>query len=69
MVRSGGFLLTYSCSHFMSPDLFFEVIQQAASDAGKTIREVRYLTQSKDHPIVWGIEETYYLKGFLLQVI
>jgi 23S rRNA (cytosine1962-C5)-methyltransferase len=69
MIHSGGFLLTFSCSHFMSPDLFFEVIQQAASDAGKTIREVRYLTQSKDHPIVWGIEETYYLKGFLLQVI
>lgn len=69
MVRPGGFLVTYSCSHFMDVPLFYDVIAAAAADAGKTIREVQYLTQSKDHPVVWGIDETHYLKGLILQVL
>ncbi|MBA2423597.1 MAG: class I SAM-dependent rRNA methyltransferase [Chitinophagales bacterium] len=69
LIRKGGFLVTFSCSHFMEPGLFFEMIQQAAYDAGKTIRQVAFLSQSKDHPIMWNIEETNYLKGFVLQVL
>ncbi len=69
LIRKGGFLVTFSCSHFMEPGVFFEMISQAASNAGKTIRQVAYLSQSKDHPIVWNIEETSYLKGFVLQVL
>lgn len=69
LIRSGGFLLTFSCSHFMEPGLFFEMLSQAAFDAGKTIRQVAFLSQAKDHPIVWSIEESNYLKGFVLQVI
>ncbi|MEO6166920.1 MAG: class I SAM-dependent rRNA methyltransferase [Chitinophagales bacterium] len=69
LIRKGGFLLTFSCSHFMEPGLFFDMIAQAAFDSGKTIRQVAFLSQAKDHPIVWNIEETNYLKGFVLQVI
>jgi 23S rRNA (cytosine1962-C5)-methyltransferase len=69
LIRKGGFLLAFSCSHFMEPGLFFDMISQAAYDAGKTVRQVAFLAQAKDHPIVWNIEETNYLKGFVLQVI
>ncbi len=69
LVRSGGFLLTFSCSHFMTPDLFFDAVYSAAIDSGKKIRQVEVLAQAKDHPVIWQIPETNYLKGFLLQVI
>ncbi|MBA3649174.1 MAG: class I SAM-dependent rRNA methyltransferase [Chitinophagales bacterium] len=69
LIRSGGFLVTFSCSHFIDPSMFFELVSQAAADAGKTIRQVSYLSQSKDHPIVWNIDETNYLKGFVLQIL
>ncbi|MFZ1612156.1 MAG: class I SAM-dependent rRNA methyltransferase [Chitinophagales bacterium] len=69
LVKPGGFLLTFSCSHFMKPELFYEVLYDAANDANKTIRQVQYLTQSKDHPIIWGVEETNYLKGYVVQVL
>lgn len=69
LLKPGGFLLTFSCSHFMSPQLFFETVESAARDSHKIIRQVSYLYQSKDHPIVWSIDETNYLKGFVLQVI
>ncbi len=69
MVKPGGFLVTFSCSHFMDVNLFYDVVADAAKDAKKTIREVQFLSQSKDHPIVWGVEETHYLKGLILQVL
>lgn len=69
MVKPGGFLVTFSCSHFMDVNLFYDTISSAAADAKRTIREVQFLTQSKDHPIVWGVEETNYLKGLILQVL
>lgn len=69
LVKPGGFLLTFSCSHFMHADLFYKVLHEAANDAGKTIRQVQYLTQSKDHPIIWGVDETNYLKGYVVQVL
>ena len=69
MVKPGGFLVTYSCSHFVDVNLFYDTISAAAIDAKRTIREVQFLTQSKDHPIIWGVEETNYLKGLILQVL
>ena len=53
----------------MDVNLFYDTIAAAASDANRTIREEQFLTQSKDHPIVWGVEETNYLKGLILQVL
>ncbi|MCX7950480.1 MAG: class I SAM-dependent rRNA methyltransferase [Clostridiales bacterium] len=69
MVRSGGFLVTCSCSHFMYPELFMEVVMDAARDAKKTVRLVEYRNQSKDHPVLFNSDETLYLKFMILQVI
>lgn len=69
LVKPGGFLVTFSCSHFMTTELFSNMIAEAAHDAGRTIREIQYLTQSKDHPVIWGVDETHYLKGFVLQLV
>lgn len=69
MVKSGGFLVTCSCSHFMYPELFMEVVMDAARDAKKTVRLVEYRNQSKDHPVLFNSDETLYLKFMILQVI
>jgi 23S rRNA (cytosine1962-C5)-methyltransferase len=69
LLRPGGFLVTCSCSHYMNPELFKEVIMDAAKDARKTIRQVEYRTQGKDHPVLWNSDETLYLKFIVLQVM
>lgn len=69
LVKPGGFLITASCSHFMYPELFMEVIMDAAHDAKKTIRQVEFRTQAKDHPVLFNSGETLYLKFIILQVL
>lgn len=69
LLKSGGFLITCSCSHYMYPELFMQVIMDAARDAKKTIRQIEYRTQAKDHPVLWNSGETLYLKFLILQVI
>ena len=66
---SGGFLVTCSCSQHMSPDLFRKMVAEASRDAGRRVREVYYGTQPPDHPILWGVPETHYLKCLILEVI
>lgn len=68
LVKEGGFLATCSCSHFMSYELFTEVIHQAAKNAHKRLRQVEFRTQSPDHPILWAADESYYLKFYIFQV-
>ncbi len=68
LLRSGGFLVTSSCTNLVSPESFLEVIQSAAHDAGKKIRQVVFNTQSPDHPVVWGMENTHYLKFLIVEV-
>ena len=68
MLRNGGFLVTSSCTNLVSPELFLETIQMAAWDAKKRIRQVTYQTQSSDHPIIWGMENTHYLKFLIVEV-
>jgi 23S rRNA (cytosine1962-C5)-methyltransferase len=68
LLKPGGFLMTFSCSHFMSDELFYETLCEAAYDSGRTLKRIKYLQQSKDHPVVLGIPETQYLKGYLLLV-
>lgn len=69
ILNSGGFLVTASCSQHMTADLFKEVIFDAARDAKKTLRQVEFRSQAKDHPILWSSKETGYLKFIILQVI
>ncbi|HYE82581.1 MAG TPA: class I SAM-dependent rRNA methyltransferase [Clostridia bacterium] len=69
ILKPGGFLVTCSCSHYMYPGLFMEMIQDAAYDARKIVRQVEFRTQAKDHPVLYGSDESMYLKCVILQVI
>ena len=68
LVKPGGYFATCSCSHFMTPELFTEVIGQAARSVHKRLKQVEYRTQAPDHPILWSSEESYYLKFYIFQV-
>ncbi|MCI8511766.1 MAG: class I SAM-dependent rRNA methyltransferase [Lachnospiraceae bacterium] len=68
LVKDGGYLATCSCSHFMTPELFAKTIREAASNVHRRLRQVEARTQSPDHPILWGSEESSYLKFFIFQV-
>jgi 23S rRNA (cytosine1962-C5)-methyltransferase len=68
LLRSGGFLVTSSCTNLVSPSLFLDTIKAAAKDAGKKLRQVVYQAQSPDHPICWGMENTHYLKFLIVEV-
>lgn len=69
LIKDGGFLVTCSCSHFMTPALFEETILLASKDTHKRLRQVECKTQSPDHPILWPQQESYYLKFYIFQVI
>lgn len=68
LIRDGGFLATCSCSHFVDYELFTQTIGQAARNVHKRLRQVEYRTQAPDHPILWGAEDSYYLKFYIFQV-
>ncbi len=68
LIRNGGFLVSSSCTNLVSPELFLETIEMAARDAKKRIRQVTYQSQSSDHPIIWGMENTHYLKFLIVEV-
>lgn len=68
LIRPGGFLVTSSCTNLVSPELFLQIIDMAAKDARRKIRQVVFQTQSPDHPIIWGIESTQYLKFLIVEV-
>jgi 23S rRNA (cytosine1962-C5)-methyltransferase len=69
LLEKGGFLLTCSCSYHMSEELFMEVLQSSARDAGKDVRIVEVRRQAKDHPMLLASQETHYLKCVILQVL
>lgn len=65
----GGYLATCSCSHFMSGSHFLQVVDQAAREVGRTLRQVEKRQQAPDHPILPDVAETDYLKFFIFQVV
>ena len=65
----GGYLITCSCSQFMTPELFFQMLRDAAADSGRTVRLLETLIQSRDHPAALNAEQSLYLKGYILQVL
>ena len=65
----GGYLATCSCSHFMTDALFRKMLQSAASDAQVELRLVEARAQGPDHPVLWNVPETDYLKFYLFQVV
>lgn len=69
LIRPGGFLVTSSCTNLVAPELFLQTIHAAAKDAKRRIRQVTFNAQSSDHPIIYGIENTNYLKFLIVQVL
>lgn len=69
LVRPGGFLVTSSCTNLVNAELFTSIIDMAARDARRPLRQVVFQTQSSDHPIIWGMENTQYLKFLIVQVL
>lgn len=64
----GGCLATCSCSHFMTRELFERMLMEAALDAGVQLRQIEARQQAPDHPVLWGVPETDYLKFYLFQI-
>ena len=69
LTEAGGFLVTCSCSQFMTPELFLQMLREAAADSGRTVRLIETLMQSRDHPAALNAEHSLYLKGYILQVV
>ena len=69
LLPRGGYLATCSCSHFATEELFVKMLRSAAKDAGVQLRQIEARQQCADHPILWGVDETNYLKFFLFQVV
>lgn len=69
LLKPGGVLATFCCSHHVSVELFQDVILAAAYDAHKLLRRVATYGQSPDHPVIPAIPETEYLKGFAFEIV
>ena len=69
LLPRGGYLATCSCSHFVNDELFCKMLKSAARDASVELRQIEARQQSPDHPILWNVPETNYLKFYIFQVI
>ena len=69
LVEPGGFLVSCSCSQFMTPELFLKMLREAAADCGRQARLLELLMQSSDHPATINAEQSHYLKGYILQIV
>lgn len=69
LLPRGGYLATASCSHFATEEMFRKMLHEAAHDAHRQLRQIEMRQQALDHPILWNVKETDYLKFFLFQVI
>ena len=69
LLPRGGYFATASCSHFMPSEQFVRMLRSAALDAGVELRQIEARQQSPDHPILWNVPETDYLKFYLFQVV
>jgi 23S rRNA (cytosine1962-C5)-methyltransferase len=69
LLNTGGVLITCTCSYHMSEQTFLEIIADAARDARRRVQLVEKRIQASDHPILFGMPETYYLKCVIARVI
>ena len=69
LLPRGGYLATCSCSHFMTDELFRQMLRSAAADADVSLRQIEARQQGPDHPIDWNVPETDYLKFYIFQVV
>lgn len=68
-LTKGGYLITCSCSRFMETGNFEKMLREAAHEANVTLKQVSVTQQNGDHPILWTMEETSYLKFYIFQII
>lgn len=68
LLKDGGFLVSSSCTNLVSAQQFLQTIEAAAKDAHKRVRQVSFRHQSGDHPIIWGMENTHYLKFLIAEI-
>ena len=69
LLPRGGWFATCSCSHFMPHERFEKMLRSAALDAGISLMQIESRQQSPDHPILWSVPETDYLKFYLFRVV
>ena len=69
LLKRGAYLATCSCSHFMTETYFRQMIHNAADDAGVSLRQIEARRQAPDHPILWNVPETDYLKFYIFQIV
>ncbi len=69
LLHRGGYLATCSCSHFMTDSLFRQMLSEAAADADVSLRQIEARQQGPDHPVLWGVPETEYLKFYIFQIV
>jgi 23S rRNA (cytosine1962-C5)-methyltransferase len=69
LLNPGGVLVTCTCSYHMSEELFLKLIAEAANDARRRVQLLEKRTQASDHPIIFGVPETYYLKCVISRVV
>lgn len=69
LLPRGGYLATCSCSHFMTDELFRKMLKEASYDADVSLREIEVRKQACDHPVLWNVPETEYLKFYIFQVV
>jgi len=69
LTKPGGYLVSCSCSQYMTPELFLQMLREAAMDCGRQVRLLETLIQSRDHPACLNAEQALYLKGYILQVL
>ncbi len=69
LTKPGGFMVTCSCSQFMTRELFLKMLREAAADSGRQVRLIRELMQSRDHPAAIGEPSALYLKGWVLSIL
>ncbi|MEW6735077.1 MAG: class I SAM-dependent rRNA methyltransferase [Acidobacteriota bacterium] len=69
LLSPGGILITCTCSFNVSEEMFLEILQAAAADAGRCLQLLEKRTQGRDHPMLLALPETYYLKCMILRVL
>lgn len=69
LLGRGGYLITCSCSRFMEIDNFEKMLRESAQETGVTLKQVSVTQQNHDHPILWTMEETSYLKFYIFQIV
>ena len=69
LLKSGGYLATCSCSRYMETELFEKMLREASAEADVTLKQISVTQQNSDHPILWTMDETSYLKFYIFQII